>query len=391
MDRTLVALLLTVIGYGFAFYFLIGYPLLLWQWPRRTRPVAKDLTFSPGVTIILAVHNGAAFLKQKLESILALDYPAELREILVVSDGSTDETDAIASRFADQGVELLRVEKGGKSAALNRALARQNREVLFFTDVRQKLDRQSLRHLAANFADPAVGAVTGELKILVPEGGGEQADMDLYWRYELWVRDLHSSIDSLFNTTGCLYAMRTSLAAPMPDDTLTDDAELPLGAYLRGYRIVFDPLALAYDYPTVSGTEWKRRMRTLAGMWQVYRRHPELLILWRRMGFHFFSHKLGRVLLPWTLLLGVCGTILMPWTGVRNFLLVNEALVLLLALSDRFEGLPRGWKKLSSRARTFLMMNLAALLSVRVFWVDPRTLWVPTKVDHMAAAGQRKN
>src|SRR5262249_4432615 len=156
--------------------------------------------------------NGEQFVKKKLESILALDYPADLREILLISDGSTDATDALVESFRDRGVRLLRVPKAGKASALNAGLSQAKGAILFFTDIRQELDPQALKHLVANFADPSVGAVTGELKLLNPAKVGEQADMELYWRFELWARNQHSRIDSIFSVTGCIYALRRSLA-----------------------------------------------------------------------------------------------------------------------------------------------------------------------------------
>ena len=247
-----------------AFYFLIGYPLLLALLPPSSGPaVKKDLTFQPTVSILIAVYNGSAFIRRKLESLLALSYPKEKIQILIVSDGSTDDTERICGEFQSQGVHLLTVPKGGKAAALNAALPLATGEILFFTDVRQPLDPMVLAHLTANFADPTVGAVTGELRLLQGDHG-EQADMDLYWRYEIWARKQHSRIDSLFNTTGAVYAMRRSLAEPLPPDTLTDDAILPQRAFFRGYRIIFDPEAIAYDYPAVAGTEFRRQFWTIS-------------------------------------------------------------------------------------------------------------------------------
>ena len=216
----LAGVLLTVAS-AVVFYFLIGYPILLAISRRAAPPVRKDLAFQPTLSVLLAVHNGAEFLQPKLESLLALDYPAQLREILVISDGSTDSTETIASSFANRGVRLLSVPRGGKAAALNAGLAQASGDILFFTDVRQTLDRHALSHLAANFADPTVGAVTGELRLLNPARAGEQADMELYWRFELWTRSHHSRIDSIFSTTGCIYALRRSLASPLPPDTIS--------------------------------------------------------------------------------------------------------------------------------------------------------------------------
>jgi len=173
---------------------------------------------------LLAVHNGEQFIRKKLECLLALNYPAESMEILVVSDGSTDTTEAVVESFADRRVRLLRVPRGGKPAALNLALRHASGEILFFTDVRQSIHPDSLAHLVANFADPTVGAATGEPRFLDPDSTGVQADMEVYWRYELWVRQRHAEIDSACQYHGWIYALRRSLAKAIPDDTLTDDA-----------------------------------------------------------------------------------------------------------------------------------------------------------------------
>ena len=374
-----LAVFLLAVATFAAFYILILYPVLLAVLrPVPKPPIQKDPQFQASVSVLIAVYNGQAFLRGKLESLFALDYPRRLVQIIIVSDGSTDDTDAIAAEFESSGVRLLRVPKGGKAAALNAALLLATGEILFFTDVRQPLDTQSLSHLVANFADPTVGAVTGELHLLKGDRG-EQSDMDLYWRYEIWARSRHSRIDSLFNTTGCIYAMRRRLAVPLPPDTLTDDAFLPQQAFFQGYRIAFDPEAVAYDYPALAGTEFQRRMRTLAGLWQVFVREPRFFT-GSRMRWHFLSHKFGRLVLPWTLLVIFIATFFLPSASWRNTLLLNEALLFVLAALDHF--VPKGFrlKRISSPARTFLVMNAAAMAAVVVFFVPASRLWSPTRV-----------
>jgi len=376
----LAGVLLTVAS-AVVFYFLIGYPILLAISRRAAPPVRKDLAFQPTLSVLLAVHNGAEFLQPKLESLLALDYPAQLREILVISDGSTDSTETIASSFANRGVRLLSVPRGGKAAALNAGLAQASGDILFFTDVRQTLDRHALSHLAANFADPTVGAVTGELRLLNPARAGEQADMELYWRFELWTRSHHSRIDSIFSTTGCIYALRRSLASPLPPDTISDDGTFSLRAFFRGYRVIFDPEALAFDYPAAEGGEFRRRLRTLAGLWQLFVRLPQLFSSANRMRFHFLSYKFGRLVLPWAILLILGSTLALTDSRWRNFLLVDELMLVALAVLDRF--VPRAFflKRVSSPARTFVAMNAAALLALLVFFVPPKTLWRQTRMQ----------
>jgi cellulose synthase/poly-beta-1,6-N-acetylglucosamine synthase-like glycosyltransferase len=362
-------------------YILAGYPLLLASAPFRGAPaVRKDLSFQRSVTVILAVRDGGRFLRAKLESLLAFEYPKDLMEILVVSDGSTDATDSIAGEFAGQGVRLLRQPQQGKSAALNTGLAQATGEILFFTDVRQPLNRTALSHLVANFADPSVGAATGELR-LQGSGPGVQADLGLYWRYETWVRKRHSAIHSVFQASGCIYALRRHLASSIPIDTLADDAELAIRAYLAGYRVVLDTEATAYDYPVVSGGEFRRRLRGMAGVWQVFARHPRLFLPSHRMWLHFLSHKFGRLALPWALLAAAAGAACMPPSPLGAGLAAGALALAGLAALDLW--MPAGFplKRLTSPARTFLSMSAAALLSCAVFFVEPRRFWSPTRVE----------
>ena len=373
--------ILLAAGSTLIFYILAAYPLLLAFFCRRSAPpVRKDMGFRTSVSILVAVHNGEAFIRKKLECLLDLNYPRDLIEIVVVSDGSTDGTEAIVESFAGRGVRLLRAPRGGKPAALNLALSSVSGEILLFTDVRQAVHAEALSHLVANFADPSVGAVTGEPRFLNPARAGEEADMEVYWRYELWVRRRHSQIDSVYTVTGWIYALRRCLAATIPPDTLTDDAVIPLQVFFRGYRVVVDPEALAFDYPKIEGGEFRRKLRTLAGLWQVHARMPEFFTRANRMRFHFFSHKSSRLVLPWAILL-VCGaTIALPASPFRNFVLVAELVFAALAVLDRFVPNRFPLKRISSPVRSFLAMNAAALLSVVVFMVPAERLWRPTRV-----------
>jgi cellulose synthase/poly-beta-1,6-N-acetylglucosamine synthase-like glycosyltransferase len=232
----------------------------------------------------------------------------------------------------------------------------------------------------ANFADPTIGAVTGEMRLLKGRTG-EQADMDLYWRYEVWARKVHSAIDSIFTVTGCIYAMRRSLAVRIPPDTLSDDAMLNLNAFFQGYRVVFDPAAIAIDYPAKSGTEFRRRCRTLAGLWQVFARKPELFSSRDRMRLHFLSHKFGRLMLPWALILAVAATFALPVTPIRQWMIWSDVAMLGLALVDLI--VPHGFplKRLTSPARTFLLMNAASIGGLAVFFTKPDKFWAVTKVE----------
>jgi cellulose synthase/poly-beta-1,6-N-acetylglucosamine synthase-like glycosyltransferase len=373
-----MASLVFVVAALFVLYVLAGYPLLLALLVRlrAAPPIARR--FSPRtVSILLPVRNGERWLREKLASIVRLDYPKELLEILVISDGSTDQTEAIAQEFAAQGVRLISVSRGGKAAALNAGLRRAQGEILFFTDVRQRLDPAALRELVACFGDPAVGVASGELFIL--DGATrEEANVGLYWLYEKWIRRRLSQLDSVLGATGCIYAMRRELAVEMPEDTLLDDVYLPLAAFFRGYRVILDESAKAYDVPMPLDTEFRRKVRTLAGVYQVLRQYPKLLGPANRMWVHFVSHKVGRLLLPFALAAMAAASFWLPafWA---NLALGSQALFYALAGIDRW--IPDRWmlKSLTSPIGTFVAFMAAALAAVSFFFVPSSRFWKETK------------
>ena len=369
---------------GFTIYVLFGYPLLLALLARlRHRPVKKD--FAPRtVSVLLPVHNGERWIRDKLESILDLDYPPGRVRILVVSDGSTDGTEAIVEAFGERGVELVRIPRGGKAAALNAALARASGEILFFTDVRQRLSRSSLRELVACFGDATVGAASGELTICEGESQ-EETNVGLYWKYETWIRKRLSRLDSVLGATGCIYAMRRELAVPLPAECLLDDVYLPLEAFFRGYRVILEEKAKAFDYPTSLGSEFRRKVRTLAGVYQLVRSRPELLGPKNRMWIHFVSHKLGRLALPFALLAIAASSPFLPapW-GVT--LLAAQAAFYLAAGVDLLIPENRPLKRLTSPVRTFVALMAASLCAASILFRPGAAFWKTTEVKPAARA-----
>jgi cellulose synthase/poly-beta-1,6-N-acetylglucosamine synthase-like glycosyltransferase len=364
---------LFLLAAAFTLYTLFGYPLLLAWLAGQGRPVKK--AFAPRrVSVILPVRNGERWVARKLESLLALNYPEELIEILVVSDGSTDATERIVEGYAGQRtVRLLKVPAGGKAPALNRAIEEAKGEILFLTDVRQELSRDSLRNLVACFADPAVGVASGELVIRQGQTADE-ANVGLYWRYEKWIRMRQSRLDSVIGATGCIYAMRRDLARPLPAETLADDMYLPLAAFFRGYRVILDDSAKAFDDPTGLNVEFRRKVRTLAGVYQMVGFYPALLGPRNRMWLHFVSHKLARLLLPWALLV-VAGTscgLPDPWRAIAWG---GQAGIYGLAALDGVLPESSWLKRVTSPTRTFVVLMAASLCAVAVLFVAPRKLW----------------
>ncbi len=360
-------------------YILVGWPMLVFVWSKLfPNPIRK--AYQPRtITVLMAVNNGEKYLDSKFDSFFALDYPPQLLDFVVISDGSTDSSDAIVERIAaaDPRVRLVRVPRGGKCAALNAGLPHASGELLFMTDVRQALDPSSLRLLVACFADPKVGVASGGLRIRSSESKGEQA-VGMYWRFEIWIRDRLSDIDSIFGATGAIYAMRRELAVPLPTEALLDDMFLPLAAFFKGYRLVVERKAIAWDVPTNLDEEFVRKVRTLGGNYQLLGYYPQLLGPGNRMWLHYVSYKFGRLVLPYLLLVFAAACVLAPgWIPKLSL----AALLAVGALAGIDPWLPQGFplKKLSATARTFVSLMAASALAVRVFFVDPRSLWVVTR------------
>lgn len=368
-----IPLIIFIASSAFVFYIVIGYPVLLSILSRYLERPIKKAWEPRSVTVILPVLNGEAWIRNKLESIVALDYPKNLVDIIVVSDGSTDRTEDVVREFALPRLSLVSVPRGGKSRALSIAIRRSESEILFFTDVRQPLDAKSLRNLVSCLSDEEVGVVSGEL-VLRAGNSQEEANTGLYWRYEKWIRKALSKIDSVPGATGCIYAMRRSLAVSIPDYVLADDMFLPIAAFLKGFRVVFEESAIAYDEPMRLKTEFRRKVRTLAGVFQIISIHPRLLFPGTRMWFHFLSHKAGRLLLPWALLANLATSFYLPfpWKGLA---LAAHFTVYALAVLDFFMPESLFIKKITSPARTFVTLMLASLCAIAVLFLPSEFFW----------------
>jgi len=364
------AWLVFVLGVGFVVYVLAGYPLLLLFWPVRRGALTRG-TAEKTVSVILPVRNGERWIRAKLDSIFALNYPRELLQVIVISDGSTDATAAIATAYG--GVETVTLPPSGKAVALNAGLSRATGEILFFTDVRQSFHPDALRELVQRFDDPQVGAASGELFIRKGDNTGEES-VGLYWRYEKWMRKRHAAIDSVLGATGCIYAMRRELASPLPPDTLNDDMSLPFQAFFQGYRLAFVEEAKAYDVATALDAEFHRKVRTQAGVYQVIGQFPALLGPGNRMWIHFVSHKLARLLLPFALLatLGSSFFLQGPWAA---WMVGAQIAGYGLAALDPLVPERNPLKRVTSLTRTFVVLMLAALVGASILFRSSQSFW----------------
>lgn len=295
----------------FVAYVYAGYPVLLAAWSalggKRPRKGDPEGDRWPSVSIIVAARNEARRLPQRIANLLQQRYRGPL-EIIVVSDGSSDDTAGALAPFLDSGVSLIELPAGGKPLALNAGVEAARGEILVFADARQHFAPDAVTELARNFADPHVGGVTGRLILNRKDSGADRESaigdgVGLYWRYETWLRRHESHVWSTLGATGAIYALRRSAWTPLPPETLIDDVLAPMRAVLGGWRVVLEERALAFDTIASNGsTESRRKRRTLAGNYQILAHEPRLLVpVLNPVWLQYCSHKIGRLLIPWAL------------------------------------------------------------------------------------------
>lgn len=372
----------------FILYVLAGYPLLLAIYARLFPKPIQKASVSKRLSVIIPVRNGARWIEGKIRSLLASNYPADLIDILIVSDGSTDDTNELVLGYPDERVRLLALPPGGKAIAVSRGFENVTGEIIVLSDVRQEFDPDAIQLLVRCFADPSVGVVTGEL--VIRQGlSHEEFNTGLYWKYEKWIRRNLNRIDAMLGATGSIYAIRRELAVPIPSDILLDDVYVPFTAVFTGSRIYFEDQAKAYDLPTALKSEFWRKVRTQAGVYQIMFRFPALL--WPGSGrfVHFLSHKVGRLLLPFAMITAGLSSFGLP-DPLRALALAAQALFYMLALVDPVVPEKNPLKRFSAVTRAFVVLVAAALCAVAVFILPAQRLWKETKVGVAAKSTSDK-
>lgn len=293
---------LVSIGYTYA-----GFPLLIGVAGRLRDRVVRRRQVTPRLSLIIAAYNEEEGIAERLENALSADYPPEALEVLVASDGSSDATETIVASFAQRGVVLLPLPRRGKILALHDAVQRATGEILVFSDANVSFEPQTLRAVASNFADPAVGGVAGHT-CYRPSSDDESSSRGerLYWRYDTWLKEMESRTGSVVSAHGGLYAIRRALYRAPVETAVTDDFVISTGVVEQGYRLVFERDARAHE-TTVPQAAWefRRKVRLMTRAWRSVAVRRRLLNPFR-YGFYslvFFSHKVLRRSLPIVLLL----------------------------------------------------------------------------------------
>ena len=349
-------------------YVFVGYPILLAIGSAiRPRPWRRS-SGEPKISIVIPAHNEASAVVSKIRNLLSADYSRDRLEILIGSDGSTDGTVQELQRVRDPQVRVfLFPERRGKPSVLNTLIPKTEGEIIILADVRQHFDCRALRALTEPFADPEVGAVTGEL--ILPDDRGPGA----YWRYEKFVRSRECLMDSTIVVTGAIYAIRKALFEPIPPDTIVDDLLIPMRIARRGYRVVFERDARAYETAAATAQDFARKVRTLAGAFQLFARERWLFNpMSNRLWWQTMSHKALRLLIaPLQVVALLANAVLAPTSVLYELLFVAQILFYTGAILGWV--LPGEWKKSSAITFPFTFCLLSwATVHAFLRWITHR-------------------
>jgi cellulose synthase/poly-beta-1,6-N-acetylglucosamine synthase-like glycosyltransferase len=373
------------ISAGLIAYTYLMFPLLILIRAKLAPRPYRQAAITPTVSIIIAAHNEAACIGRKIENLLLLDYPAAQIELLIASDGSTDETESIVRQFAFRGVRLLALPRGGKAKALNAAVAATRGEILVFSDANSMFERGALRALVAPFADPEVGGVAGDQRY---DGSSSSHGADVgerrYWDLDRWLKRAESQAGCVISATGAIYAIRRSLFQTVPEG-VTDDFVTSTRVIAQGRRLVFSEEAAAWEPPAAKQqAEFARKVRIIT---RGFRALACMKCLLNPLRFRFYSlqllsHKLLRRLMVVPLLALL----------ISSLMLLDESFFYRVAaygqLAFYFAALTGGClalvgqrlPKVAALPMYFCLVNAAALVAaVRVVSGRSTVLWVPQR------------
>jgi cellulose synthase/poly-beta-1,6-N-acetylglucosamine synthase-like glycosyltransferase len=349
------------------FYVYAGYPLLLavvGMFVRRRRP---DAGYCPHISVLIAAYNEEEAIERKIRQTLALEYPPEKLEVLVLSDCSTDGTDEIVNAFPDGRVRLVRMpERRGKTHAQNFGVQQAKGEIIVFSDATAIYQSKALLYLACNYQDASVGAVSGRYQYFDP---GEQSPTGMgsvaFWSYENLIKKLQSRIRTITGCCGCIYSVRKTAYTELPADIISDLVQ-PLQAIRKGYRVVFEDRALAYEETTQStAEEFAMRVRVVTRAMRGLLSVSDLLQPWKFAwpAFQLWSHKIMRWMVPLFLITLFAANLMLFDFPLYRLTLAAQLFFYAAALLNLLLPLHRQWKPLGIPL-FFCTLNAAALVSM---------------------------
>ncbi|MFP5040475.1 glycosyltransferase family 2 protein [Parasediminibacterium sp. JCM 36343] len=367
----------TYLGYGIVLFIMIKIKRLF-----KGRPVLPGYHHLPTLTIIVAAYNEEDFIEQKIQNTLSLEYPAGKMQYIFVTDGSSDTTPAIVAKYPQ--IKLLHSsERKGKIAAMHRTMKEVTTEVVVFTDANTFLNKKALLNISRHYADPRVGAVSGEKRVQIDATADATAGEGMYWKYESKLKTWDSEMYSVVGAAGELFSIKTALYKPVPPNAIIDDFMISMLIAKAGYRIIYEPDAYASENTSENvKEELKRKIRIAAGGLQSIIWLKDLLLPFKfpLLSFQYISHRVLR----WTIT-----PFLMVLVFVLNWFLALNAIpflysIILAAQVSFYSMALLGWYFESRQVKVkllfipfyFCMMNWAVMAGiVRYLKGNQSVLW----------------
>jgi poly-beta-1,6-N-acetyl-D-glucosamine synthase len=360
---------LGILFFNYAGYALFIYPFVLIKRKKRKgkNPVTDNL---PHLSFIVAAYNEESCIRAKLENSLQQVYPESHIEFIFITDGSSDKTPLIVKEYSK--VKLLhQTERAGKTNAINRAVAAASGEIVVFSDANTQLNKEACLHIAKHFADPKIGGVAGEKKV-VERFENEDTSVGsegLYWKYESFLKKIDSDFYSVVGAAGELFSLRKCLYEPVSNNVILDDFVLSMKAAQKGYRIIYEPAAYAKELPSLSSAEeQKRKIRIGAGGYQAIVMLGTLFQFWKHpaLFYLYFSHRLLRwAVSPYMLITCFFSNLVLVLVynagTFYSFMLAAQAVFYLIALRGFLRREHPGKSGLVKICYYFVFMNFSVI------------------------------
>ena len=358
----------------------IVYPIMVMLLAKfKPLPHTSNSNYRPSVSILIAAYNEENVIRRKLENTLALNYPPSSLQIIVVADGSTDRTPQIVEEFSHQGVMSLHIaERGGKSAAINRAVQHASGEILVFSDANNDYSKDAIAHLVSHFSDSSVGGVTGSKRIYTNLDRESAKGDGLYWQYESAIKMAESKIGSITAAEGEIFAVRKTVFKPIPRGVINDDAAITFNIIKSGYRVLYDKQAEAYEQASISLVDdFYVKVRMATGGYQTLM--LELGYLFSRptwFAFSFVSHKVLRWLSPHFLIFVFILTIALASSLLMKAFLALQIAFYVVAMYGWLNRNTRDMPSLIYIPMYFCSMNLAMFIGfIRFIFKSQSVNW----------------
>ncbi len=373
----------------FLFYSYAGYPVFIWLLSSFSKHQKSNKPFFPKVSLLISAYNEEKTIEDKILNSLSLNYPKELLEIVVISDGSSDRTDSIVKIYKKQGVFLRSYEgRIGKTACLNKAIPPAKGDIIVFSDANSTYDKDAVKNLVANFADDTIGFATGYTKYFSEAGDAVSASVGIYSKIEHLTKKAESKLGSCVGADGAIFAVRKQLLKPLNDFDINDFV-IPLSIIQQGLKGVFDDDA--YCTERTAGDcrgEFRRQIRITSRTLRAIFNNIQLLnpFLYGVFSFELLSHKIFKFLTPFFMASLLISNVahINGGTAYRVFLSAQAAFFLLAWLGHSGRG-PKALSSLSSLCYLFVAINVA----IGGGWVkfmrgETYTTWSPVKRQNQA-------